>query len=142
MRAPNVADRLHSSHRAPTSETPPQLVAPSWSEREDDGSANLAAGCLGERLGCVGEGTAGGDRNLNLSVPEPLRELAQLVSVGADVEVGDRDSALLAGRVLGDSRKSPAIGHRPDRASRAASCRIDRGGHSVTSRYRADLLGP
>jgi hypothetical protein len=29
----------------------------------------------------------------------------------------------------------PAVGHRPDRAGRAAACRVDRGGHSVASRY-------
>jgi hypothetical protein len=113
-----------------------------WSEREDDGSADVAGSCLGERLGSVGEGTAGGDRNLKLPVPESLREFTQLVSVCADVEVGDRDSALLAGRVLGDGRQPPAVGHRPDRASCTAACRVDRSGYSVTPRYRADLFGP
>jgi hypothetical protein len=35
-----------------------------WSGREDNGSADVAAGCLGECLGGVGEAVAGGDRNL------------------------------------------------------------------------------
>src|SRR5216683_7767574 len=56
-----------------------------WSGREDDGSAGVAAGCLSERLGGVGEAVAGGNRNLKLPVPELLREFAQLVSIGADV---------------------------------------------------------
>ena len=54
-----------------------------WSVREDDGSADVAAKCLGECLGGVGEAVAGGDRNLKLPVPESLREFAQLVSVRA-----------------------------------------------------------
>ena len=41
----------------------------------------------------------GGDRDLQLSISELLREVAQLVSVGTDVDAGDSDAALLAGRV-------------------------------------------
>jgi hypothetical protein len=52
-----------------------------WSGHEDDGSADVAASCLGECLGGVGEAVAGGDRNPNLPVSESLREFAQLVSV-------------------------------------------------------------
>jgi hypothetical protein len=59
----------------------------------------VAASCLGECLGGVGEAVAGGDRNLQLPVSKSLREFAQLVSVRADVDAGDRDAALLAGRV-------------------------------------------
>ena len=113
-----------------------------WSGREDDGSAGVAAGCLCECLGGVGEAVAGGDRNLKLPVRESPREFAQLVSVRADVDAGDRDAALLAGRVWGDGRQPPAVGHRPDRSGRTAACRVDCGDHSVASRYRADLFGP
>jgi hypothetical protein len=63
MRAAHVGDRLHYSHRAPTSETPPRLVALlGWSEGKEDGSADAAAGCLGEHLVSVGEGAIGSDR--------------------------------------------------------------------------------
>ena len=37
---------------------------------------------------------------------------------------------------------SPPVGDRPDRAGGAAACRVDHGGHSLASRYRADLFGP
>ena len=60
-----------------------------WSGREDDGSAGVAASCLGECLGGVGEAVAGGDRNPKPPVLEALREFAQLVSVRADVDAGD-----------------------------------------------------
>src|SRR5262249_5527593 len=60
-----------------------------WSGREDDGSADVAASCLGGCLGGVGEAVAGGDRNLKLPVLEALREFAQLVSVRTDVDAGD-----------------------------------------------------
>jgi hypothetical protein len=64
---------LHGGARASTGAFP-------WSGREDDGSADVAAGCLGECLGGVGEAVASGDRNLQLPVSELLREFAQLVS--------------------------------------------------------------
>jgi hypothetical protein len=81
-----------------------------WSGREDDGSAGVAANCLSECLGSVGEPVAGGDRDLKLRVPELPREFAQLDFVGADVDAGDRDAALLARRVWGDSRQPSAVG--------------------------------
>ena len=91
-----------------------------WSGREDDGAGDVAASCLGECLGGIGEAVAGGDRDLQLPVLELLREFAQLVSVRADVDAGDRDAALLAGRVGGDGRQPPAVGDCPDRAGGAA----------------------
>src|SRR4249919_3868216 len=75
------------------------LGFPGWSGREGDRPGGVAAGCLGECLGGIGEAVAGGDRDLQLSVSELLREVAQLVSVRTDVDAGDRDAALLAGRV-------------------------------------------
>src|SRR5512133_878904 len=87
---------------------------PGWSGREGDRPGGVAAGCLGECPGGIGEAVAGGDRDLQLPVPELLREVAQLVSVGTDVDAGDRDAALLAGRVGGDGRQAPAVGDRPD----------------------------
>jgi hypothetical protein len=69
------------------------------SGREDDGSGGVAAGCLGECLGGIDEWVAGGDRDLQLSVSQVLGELAQLVSIRADVDAGDGDAALPAGRV-------------------------------------------
>jgi len=51
-----------------------------WSGRDDDGSAGVAANCLGECLSGVGEPVAGGDRDLKLPVPELPREFAQLVA--------------------------------------------------------------
>src|SRR5215472_10999469 len=36
----------------------------------------------------------------------------------------------------------PPSAHRPDRAGRTVACRVDCGGHSAASRYRADLFGP
>jgi hypothetical protein len=50
------------------------------SGREDDGSGGVAAGCQGECPGSIAETVAGGDRDLQLAVREPCRELAQLVS--------------------------------------------------------------
>ena len=46
-----------------------------WSGREDDGSADVTASCLGECLGGGGEAVAGGDRNLKLPVLEALASL-------------------------------------------------------------------
>lgn len=51
-----------------------------WSGREGDRPGGVAAGCLGECLGGIGEVVAGGDRDLQ-PVSELLREVAQLVSV-------------------------------------------------------------
>src|SRR5215475_4192636 len=67
-----------------------------WSGREGDRPGGVAAGCLGECLGGIGEAVAGGDRDLQLPVSELLRQLAQLVSVGTDVDAGHRDAALAA----------------------------------------------
>jgi hypothetical protein len=44
-------------------------------------------------------------------------------SVRTDVDTGDRDAALLAGRVWGDSTQPLAVDHRPDCAGRTARVR-------------------
>jgi hypothetical protein len=43
---------------------------PGWSGREDDGAGGVAAGCLGECLGGIGEAVAGGDRDRQLPASE------------------------------------------------------------------------
>ena len=59
----------------------------------------VTAGYLGECLSGIGEAVAGCDANVQLPGCELLREFAQLVSIRTDVDVGDGDAALLAGRV-------------------------------------------
>jgi hypothetical protein len=69
------------------------------------------------------EAVAGSDRISKLPVLEALREYARLVSVRADVDIEDRDAAMLAGRVWSDGRQPPAVGialpHRTRSRSRA-----------------------
>ena len=59
----------------------------------------MTTGYLGERLAGIGEAVAGCDADVQLPGCELLREFTQLVSIRTDVDAGDRDAALLAGRV-------------------------------------------
>ena len=102
----------------------------------------MAAGCLSERLGGIGETMAGGDGNLQLPIFELLCELAQLAAVRADIDIRDGNAALPAGRVSGDGRQAPAVRDRKDGGGGTAPCCVGRGGYSAASRDRADLFGP
>ena len=59
---------------------------------------------------------AGGDRNYHLPIFELLCELAQLITVRADVDAQDRDAALRARWVSGDGRQASAVGDFSDGA--------------------------
>ena len=102
----------------------------------------MAAGHLGECPGGIGQVVAGGDRDLQLPVSESRREFAQLASVRANVDVVDRDAALLGRRVGGDGGQVPSVGDGPDRAGRTAGYGADRGGRPVAVGERPDVLGP
>jgi len=90
----------------------------------------------------MGEMMAGGDRNYHLPIFELLCELAQLITVRADVDAQDRDAALRARWVSGDGRQASAVGDYSDGAGGTSPCRVGRGGYSVASRDRANLFGP
>src|SRR3954471_936292 len=100
-------------------------------ELEDDGAAGVAACRLGECFGGVGEAVGGGDRNRQLAVGELLCQCAQLVSVRADVDVGDRDATLLGGRVRCDRRQPPVVRDCANGVGGIAGCRVDCGGHTL-----------
>src|SRR6266702_5068570 len=89
-----IADDVDGRYERAAAATDRETLRPGC---DGDGSGGVAAGCLNERLGGIREAVASGDRDVQLPGGEMRHEPAQQGSVGADVDVGDRDAALLAG---------------------------------------------
>src|SRR3954454_20862638 len=109
---------------------------------EDDGAACVAVYRLGECCGGIGEVVGGGDRNRQLAVGELVCQLAQLVSVWADIDVGDRDATLLGGRIRCDRGQPPVVRDCANGVGGIAGNRVDCGGHAPALGDRANLFGP